>query len=117
MWMNETQQATACHYILRSLQLGHLWDPVRGPTAAACNYKHRHPGWSSGEVLLWQFAWDMWNGSGKFDLDHALYTLDGPRWRTLATFLLAWGQGGRAVQAWIEQEQLAERERHPLKSV
>lgn len=75
MWRSERQQ---CEVIRRLLAPHHalagLWTE-KGPTKLACDYLEGSP-LSSGEQLLLQIAFAIWNGHGRATVADLLCTLD-----------------------------------------
>ena len=89
MWQSERQQ---CEVIQRLLAphhaLARLWTPT-GPTDLACKYFEHGSPLSSGEVILLDVAFAIWNGDGKATVGDLLCTLDERNLRAVCEAILA----------------------------
>jgi hypothetical protein len=89
MWASEAARSAAIRELLAPHPaLARLWTD-EGPTRVACDYVKRGSPLSSGEHLLLQVAFDLWNGMGKANVDDLLSTLDPRNLRAVAAALLA----------------------------
>ncbi len=95
MWPSERARNAA---ILRLLETAHLYSPEphldrhlwgkSGPTDLGCSWLKRSP-LSSGEQLMLQVAFDLWNGMGDAKVADLLSTLDERNLRAVAVAILA----------------------------
>ena len=103
MFKSEAQRSTVCGLILESVGLSHLWD-AQGPTEQACEWHTKPrtmPGFSHGELVVWAFAWEVWNETGKFHMGEAMATLDGINLHMIGSLLVALSGCGSDVDHWI----------------
>jgi hypothetical protein len=96
MWRSERARCAAILDLLEAAHLASrdprldrgLWTP-EGPTRLACQYIDKGSPLSSGEHLILQVAFDLWNGRGKAKIDDLLCTLDERLLRAVARAILA----------------------------
>lgn len=107
MFRTDSQLAHVCETLCRKVGLGGCWTKD-GPTDKACKWLKRAPGWSHGELLMFQFAWCLWNGSKKPDLYAMIGTLDGSNMRAIGTLFVAMGdmRGSIAIDEWLSMWEL-----------
>jgi hypothetical protein len=106
MFSDEAQRVRAVRALLARIGLASLWTD-EGPTPLAMKYRARSP-LSSGETVMVQAAWDVWNGEGKLLLADVLDALDLPNTSALCGLVVAEKVGGPAIEQWIAEQ---ERER------
>ena len=101
MFRSEAQRARACHALCSMARLERLWTST-GPTPEAIALFEAGGGpLSSGEQVVLFAAWAFWNGDCNATLADVIFRLDPSNLRTIATLMLALGQGGHAIERWI----------------
>lgn len=106
MFATENQRVRACRAMLRTIELERLWGHG-GPTDEAIRLRDQnHEGYSSGERVLCQLVWDMWNGTGNARIDDLMHRLDPTRFNVVTSFLAAFSGGDQAIEAWIAAQEV-----------
>ena len=101
MFSSDEQLARVCRAVCSRARLAELWTSD-GPTVQATDLLERDGGpLSSGERMVLLVAWSIWNGSGQVTVGDVLRQLDGVSLTMLGKLMLAAGQGGGAIDAWI----------------
>lgn len=115
MWRNDEQRVRACRALLAPLGLAHLWQYESeqngggpGPSAENCAmYLGRGlAALSHGESVLVSATWVLWNGgraNRQPTLDELMHVLDGTNMSNVGTLLVAFAQGGAAIDAWCDR--------------
>lgn len=111
---NDRQRGTVCRAIMRHARLVRLWSGGPGgyePTAE-CETYVRHtprgdipdarPGMAHSQHLLFDLAWDVWNGTGGFSLAEAVVCFDAANLRMLGALIIAMTGGDAAIDAWLD---------------
>ena len=112
MFSSESQLIRVCRAICSRARLAELWTSD-GPTAQATDLLERDGGpLSSGERMVFLVAWSIWNGSGHVTVGDVLRQLDSVSLTMLGKLMLAAGQGGGAIDAWIVEAEELTRRRH-----
>lgn len=91
---------------LMSVHLEHLWRTR--PTAEALKLLAANGGYlSSGEFLILQIAFEIWDGRGHVHLADIMTMLDPKRLRLLSSYLGALCYGGPGVEAWLAEHSVS----------
>lgn len=98
---NEQQRCAVVRCLLATVRLDRrLWDGDEW-NAEGILARDGNACLSSGEHVIAQAAWAVWNGGGTFNLGRALDCLDGRRLLALGSLLVALGRSTAAIDAWI----------------
>ena len=109
MVRDDRQLSAALRALLGQVRLGYLWTES-GPTDQAVRiYEYGAP-LSSGETVMLQAAFALWNSANdKLSFARAVAVLDGRHANTLFTLVLAMGRGAEHVDLFIAQHSTNER--------
>jgi hypothetical protein len=106
MCRSDAQLAQVCETLCRSVGLNGMWT-WNGSTGKATDVNlrcfRRTPGWSHGEILLWQTAWAFWNGNKKPSLYDMTAALDSRHLALIGTLLVAIAEGPTGIDGWLER--------------
>ena len=101
MWKSEEEQCAAIRAFLSKAAHGRLekfWTD-KGPTDKAVFYVDKGSPLSSGETLLLNVAFDVWNGSGHATVGDLLTTLDNENLAAVIELMLVARPGARPGEA------------------
>ena len=113
MWRDDQQRISAIKILLGPVGMAHFWrfaDSSNGAGSGpseenwALYEKRQLPGWSHGELVMYQLGWVLWNGGEKKrrpNADEILHVLDGTNLGLVGTFFAAFAESSMAIDRWI----------------